>query len=58
MPDKEKIKFRKKILGNHKNDNIKVNWIESTQSVLNKLFIDDFAITADLVKNQIEMNKN
>ena len=43
-------KFWKNIWENPKQHNTKANWIESTQSILNKQPMEDFDITADMAK--------
>ena len=59
VPDKEETsKFWKNIWKNPKQHNTKANWIESTHSILNKKPIEDFAITADMVKHQVKKIKN
>ena len=55
----ETSKFWKNIWENPKQHNTKANWIESTQSMLNKQpFEEDFEITADMFKHQVKKIKN
>ena len=51
-------KFWKNIWENPKQHNTKANWIESTQSILNKQPMEDFDITADMAKHQVKKIKN
>ena len=52
IPDKEEaLKFWENIWENPTQPNTKANWIESTQSMLNKQPMEDFEITVDMVKH-------